>query len=184
MSRPYLGIIFALTLLIAGGMYWFNSPAPESAIGEWQEALPKTYLVNAKTSNFNEEGALTDVLAAQSAEMYPSKKETLLESPRMYTHNLNEDTWTASSDMGRYDHRREVLTLTENVVLSNDINHVTLKTEQMKIDLRRNTALSRVPVTISDGLNSTTADGMRVDMDSQTVKLQPNVESIYVKPSL
>jgi LPS export ABC transporter protein LptC len=183
MPRPYLRIMFALTLIIAGWYYWFPDSTPETAIGEWQKTLPKTYLVNAKTSRFNEEGALTDVLAAQSAAMYPSKKETLLESPRMYSHNLNEDTWTAHSDMGRFDHKREVLTLSENVVLSNDINQVTLKTEQMRIDLRRNTAVSRVPVTISDGQNSTSADGMWADMDSQTVKLRPNVESIYVKPS-
>jgi lipopolysaccharide export system protein LptC len=183
MPRPSLRILLALTLIIAGGYYWLPGSTPETAIGEWQKALPKTYLVNAKTSNFNEEGALTDVLAAQSAAMYPSTKETLLESPRMYSHNLNEDTWTVYSDTGHFDHRREVLTLSENVVLSNDINHVTLKSEQMRIDLRRNTALSRVPVTISDGLNSTTADGMWADMDSQTVRLRPNVESIYVKPS-
>ena len=103
-------------------------------------------------------------------------------SPRVYSHNVNEDSWSASSQNGLYYNKLEVLTLTDNVVLSNDTNQVELTTEEMKIDLRKNTATAIVPVTIRSGQSSTVADGMVANLDKQTVRLKPNVRSIYVNP--
>ena len=105
-----------------------------------------------------------------------------MESPRMYSHNLNNDTWSASANTGRYWNKRQVLTLSDNVVLTNDNNQVTLRTEEMKINLRENTAISRVPVTITSGVNRTSADSMFADLDAQIVRLKRNVESVYAPP--
>jgi lipopolysaccharide export system protein LptC len=44
-------------------------------------------------------------------------------------------------------------------------------------------ATANVPVTITNGPNSTRADSMTADLDTQTVRLRHNVESIYVKPT-
>ena len=182
MPRSYLQVILAITLVIAASYYlapdWEDSPE----VSAWQKALPKTYLVNTRTSTYNEEGALTDVLEAATATFYPSLRASELESPRLYSHNLHDDTWSASSDSGRYEHRQEVLILTSNVILANDSHQVELATEQMRFDLRRNVATSKVPVTITHGASSTRADGMVADLDAQTVRLQPNVRSIYVQP--
>ena len=183
MPRPYLQLLLAITLVIAAGYYLTSGLVPNPEVSEWQQALPKTYLINTRTSTYNEEGALTDVLEAETAKFYPDERQSLMESPRLFSHNLDDDTWSASSDNGHFAHNRELLTLSNNVVLSNDTNLVVLKTEKMKIDLVRNIAISKEPVTVTHGGSTTRADGMIADLDSQTVRLRPNVESIYVKPT-
>lgn len=183
MPKPYLQLLLAVTLVVAVGYYLTPGFAPNPQVSEWQQALPKTYLINTRTSTYNEEGALTDVLEAQTAKFYPGQRQSLMESPRLFSHNLDDDTWSASSDNGEFAHNRKLLTLTNNVVLSNDTNLVVLKTEKMRIDLVRNMAISKVPVTVTHGGSTTSADGMIADLDSQTVRLRPNVESIYVKPT-
>jgi len=183
MPRPYLQALFAITVVLAISYYLSQGSQPDAEVSAWQEALPKTYLINTRSSSFNEQGTLTDVLEAADAKFYRKRKQSLLDSPRLYSHNTDEDTWSASSESGRFEHKRETLTLSKNVVLSNDTHQVLLKTEKMKIDLRRNTAVSKAPVLITHGDSSTRAEGMIADLDAQTVRLQRNVESVYVKPN-
>lgn len=178
-----LQIIVVIVLLLTAVFYLFSGSDPDPKVSAWQKALPKTYLINTRTSTYDEGGSLTNVLEAKTATFYPSKNESVMESPRLYTHNLDDDAWSASSNLGHYEHRRELLTLTESVVLRDDTHQVQLDTEQMKIYLRRNRAISRVRVTLTHGASSTTADGMVANLDAQTVRLTPNVETIYVQPS-
>ena len=182
MPRPYLQVMMAITAVIAASYFLMPGLEHDEEVSEWQQALAKTYLINTRTATYDEEGKLTDVLQAATATFYPSKKESTLEEPRLYSHNLNDDTWSVSAEAGRYDHRREILTLSTAVVLSNDSQNVQLTTEQMRIDLKKNLASTKVPVTIIQGTNTTRADGMVANLDAQTVRLQPNVESTYVKP--
>jgi LPS export ABC transporter protein LptC len=182
MPRSSLQLILVIVITLA--TIYYLSPGSESSSRAiaLQEKLPKTYLNNARTYSYSEEGALTDVLEAESVTFYPTRKASVLVAPRMYSHNVNEDTWSASSQNGLYYNKRKVLTLTDNVVLTNDTNQVTLTTEELKIDLQKNTAISVVQVTVRSGESSTVADGMLANLDKQTVRLQPNVESVYVKP--
>ena len=182
MPRPYLQVMLAITALIAASYFLAPGLEPDTGVSEWQQALAKTYLINTHTATYDEEGKLTDVLQAAAATFYPAKKQSELDSPRLYSHNINDDTWSVSAQIGRYEHKREILILTDTVVLSNDTNNVQLATEQMKIDLQRNLATSKVPVIITHGASSTRADGMVANLNAQTVRMQPNVESIYVKP--
>lgn len=181
MPKPYIQMLLAVTLVIAAGYYLTPGLVPNPTVSEWQQALPKTYLINTRTSTYNEEGVLTDVLEATDAKFYPGEHESLMQSPRLFSHNLDEDTWSASADNGQFAHNRKLLTLTNNVSLSNDTNLVVLTTQEMKIDMVRNMAISKVPVTVTHGASTTRADGMIADLDSQTVRLRPNVESIYVQ---
>lgn len=182
MPHPYLQVLFALVLIIAGGYLFFDDAVQSPEVSEWQQTLPKTYLEGSRVSSYNEEGALTDVLEAASAVFYPSMKESVLTSPRLYSHNLRDDTWSVSSDSGLFNHKREMLTLNNNVVLINDTNKVQLSTETMYIDFRKNIASSKVPVLITHGESSTRAEGMVANLESQVVRLEPNVETIYVQP--
>jgi LPS export ABC transporter protein LptC len=182
MPRPYLQALLAITLVLATSYYLSQGSQPSPEVSAWQEALPKTYLVNTRSSTFDESGALTDVLEADSARYYASRKQSLMDSPRLYSHNAEGDIWSASSETGYFEHKRETLILSKNVSLSNDTHQVLLETQKMKIDFRRNIAVSKAPVVITHGASSTRAEGMIADLDAQTVRLQRNVESVYVQP--
>lgn len=184
MPKHYLQAIFAITVLIAPSYYFSGSAAVGSKVGAGQQTVPKTYLVNPRTSSFDKNGALTEVLEAKTATYYPDKTESLLDSPRLYSHNLDGDTWSATSDIGRYEIGGKTLTLSNNVILTSDTNQVQLTSQRMMIDFKRNRATSPVPVTITHGASSTIADAMVADLDAQTVRLQSNVESVYVQPNL
>ncbi|MEH6580382.1 MAG: LPS export ABC transporter periplasmic protein LptC [Halioglobus sp.] len=183
MPRVYLQVLLALALLIAASYYLAPGSEPSPEVSARQKALPKTYLINVRSSNYDEAGALTEVIQADTATYYPSQNKSLLEEPRLYSHNLDNDTWSASAEIGHYEHGREMLTFTNNVRLTNDTNQVHLTTERMKIDLRKNMATSDVPVTITHGESNTRADGMVANLDAQILQLRPNVESIYVQPT-
>ena len=182
MPRSYVQLILVIALML-GVSYYLAPGSDESLVTDaWENKLPKTYLVNTRSWNYSELGALTDVLEADKATFYLSGRESLLESPRLYSHNLRDETWSVSAKVGRYENRRKILTLTDTVILTNDTKQVQLATEEMKINLQRNTARSTVPVTLTHGRNSTRADSMFANFDAQTVRLKPNVESIYFPP--
>ena len=184
MPRHYLQAIVAISFMMVVSYYFSGNTVVGPKIGAELPTVPKTYLVNPRTSSFDETGALSEVLEAKTATFYPGKTESLLDSPRLYSHNLDGDTWSATSDIGRYEISGKTLTLSNNVTLTNDTNQVQLKSQRMMIDFERNRATSPVPVTISHGDSSTIADAMVADLDAQTVSLESNVESVYVQPDL
>lgn len=102
--------------------------------------------------------------------------------PHFYSHQGNDRTWSAVSDRGTLYHRAEVLKLDGNVTLSNDQSGAQLETQKMKIYLDTRIAISIAPVLATQGLSSSTADGMVADLGKETITMAPNVESIYVQP--
>jgi len=182
MPKHYLQAIVAISVMVLVSYFFSESTDPEPTMGAESQTVPKTYLVNPRTSSFDESGALTEVLEAKTATFYAGKTESLLDSPRLYSHNLDGDTWSATSDIGRYQIQGKTLTLSNNVILINDTNQVQLQSQRMMIDFERNRATSPVPVTITHGDSSTHADSMVADLDAQTVTLEQNVESVYVQP--
>ncbi|MFK8047747.1 MAG: LPS export ABC transporter periplasmic protein LptC [Halioglobus sp.] len=183
MPRHYFQALVAISFMLVASYYFSGNTVVSPIASGGLQTVPKTYLVNPRTSSFDETGALTEVLEAKTATFYPSKTESLLNAPKLYSHNLEGDTWSATSDIGRYELSGKTLTLSNNVILTNDTNQVQLKSQRMMIDFERNRATSPVPVTISHRDSSTTADAMVADLDAQTVSLDRNVESVYVQPN-
>ena len=179
MPRPLLSVLLLVALTGALAYYW----DPESVL-KFEEpgqhrALPKTYLVNTRSITYDEQGSLSEILEASDVRYFPNQKRSLIVEPRYYAHNGNNRTWSVSSDTGRFLDKLEILFLEGNVMLTDDQSEGHLNTEAMQISLRRKIATSRLPVTLTRGLNITTADGMQADMNKEQIRLMPNVESIY-----
>ena len=183
MPRPIL-FLALLASLAAAGLYFWNSGEPqESEASLAQKNLAKTYLVNTRSLRYGERGALTEILEATSVRYFPNQNHSVLVAPKYYSHNGNDRTWSVVSDTGRFLDNRELLFLQGNVVLTDDQNEGRLYTEAMQINLQKKTARSRVPVTLKQGLNTITADGMLADLNKEQIRLTPNVESIYAPVS-
>lgn len=182
MPRPLLQILFALSLVLAANYYWDPSPArtldPETR--ERQQALPRTYIETARTWSFDEQGNLSDIVEAQRVEQFPQRRLSNITEPRFYSHSENDKTWSASATRGSYFDGAERLVLRNNVVLTHDQSGTTMNTHALDIYLESRTAQSKRKVIITRGQNRTTADGLLADLDRETLKLKPNVESIYV----
>jgi LPS export ABC transporter protein LptC len=181
-----IGLI--LTLAVSGAFLVMLFVDPGRLLNPQQDAaveaqsIPQTYLADVRSLSFNERGVLDEIREAATLEHFADRNLSLMRSPRFYSHNGNDKTWSAAADRGRFRPGKRVLTLTDNVVLTNDASGGTLSTSRMTIDLQRKTARSRSPVTLVQGESSIRADGMFADLEQEQVTMKPNVESVYVAP--
>lgn len=184
MQRSFLQVLVAIGLVLAGSYYWRpgGNPAADPEIIALQKALPKTYLTNTRSWLYNDSGELTEVLEASKVEQFSPRDVSVLASPRYYSHNGNDRTWSASADQGRFHQRNQILYLRENVLLTNDQTGGQLEARAMTVDTRNKTAKSKVPVKIRQGTSTIQADGMLADLNQERIQMMPNVESTYVTP--
>jgi LPS export ABC transporter protein LptC len=184
MSRP--GIPILVLILLGVLISFFRDPAelisPTDFIAKRERALPQTYVGRARSLTFDEHGRLTEIMEARTIEHFEQRDESLLDYPRFYSHNGDEKTWSATADRGRFQPSTEALTLESNVVLTNDASGGRLDTEQLTILLADRIAFSEVEVTVTHGLSSMRADGMHADLEQEQISMNPNVESLYVRP--
>ncbi|GHD25813.1 hypothetical protein GCM10007053_02060 [Halioglobus pacificus] len=182
MLRVALQVLLALSLVMAVLYFWRPADirTPDSATAERRGDLPKTYLYAIQRTSYDETGELSGIVRAIKAQDFPEQRETRFTLPRIYTHDGDARTWSASADNGKLKHGSQKLFLTENVQLINDQSTARLDTQSMTLDLKAKTAISRVPVAMTEGANRIDAQGMEADLITERVRLQPNVESIYV----
>lgn len=182
MPRPLLQVLLALTLLLAVNLLWDPRPGsvPDEETSRRQDALPKTYIEEVQTWSFDENGALNDMLEAKRVDQFSRGNYSMIVEPRLYSHSENDRTWSVSADRGRYQHSEEQLLLRRNVILSHDQTGTRMSTHALDIQMEERTARGNRRVTIVQGDNRTTADGLLVDLDQETVLLTPNVETLYV----
>lgn len=183
MPRLPLQILLAITVLVAAG--YFGRPqtagTPDSQTSIRQQELPQTYLTSVRAWSFDEDGMLTDIIEADGVEQFPRRNLSLIQEPRFYAHSGDDKTWSASAERGRGDDKSERLLLRKNVVLVHDQTGTRLDTHALDIDLDQQVATSKRKVTVVQGNNRTTADGIEVRMEDETIMMKPNVESIYAQ---
>ena len=185
MPRTSLQVLLGITLVMAVFYFWRPTDlrTPDQATAERRGELPKTYLYAIRRWTYDEDGQLADIMEAIRAEDFPQRRQTLFTLPRVYTHDGNDRTWSAAADQGSLRQGSQKLFLRENVNLVNDQTGARLDTRAMTLDLRQKTAVSKVPVTITDGTNRIKARGMEADLVSERVIMKPQVESVYVPES-
>ena len=131
--------------------------------------------------SFDEEGLLVDIIEAEDLQQFPRRNLSLVSQPRYYAHSGDDKSWSASAERGRGDDKTDILMLRKHVVLIHDQSGTRLDTHALDIDLNQQIATSNRKVTIVQGSNRTTADGIEVHMNEETILMKPNVESIYAQ---
>lgn len=172
-------MLLLAALATALAYFWDPNNALDFNPPEKQSTLAKTYVMNTRTLTYNEQGSLTEILEAAEVQHFAKQKKSFMITPRYYSHNGGDRTWSVTSDRGRFLNKQELLFLEGNVILTDDLNNGHLYTEALQINLERKIATSRVPIKIIQGLNTITAKGMVADLNKEQVRLMPDVESIY-----
>lgn len=183
MQKTVLQLLLAIAALLAAGLYWTPGadPSADPAVMKRQMALAQTYLEETRSWEYSDSGELSQILEAQRAEFFKRRNVSELEQPRFYSHDGNDRSWSASAEWGRYRHAAGILNLQDSVVLHNDQTGGTLESAAMTLNVKNNTARSKVPVTITQGDSNIRADGMVADLNRERIVMSPNVESIYVQ---
>jgi len=180
MSKTMLPLLLVLITLAYFGYNWGPQEITAAATPAQPNTLIKTYLVNTRTLSYDDRGILTQILEASRVEQYVKKKHSLMQQPRMYSHVGDNQSWSVRSNRGLYFPRREIVNLRGKVVFTNEQRQLELVTQSMKINLKDESAESKVPVTITQGRSTTTAQGMTADLKKEQILMKSNVESIYV----
>jgi len=173
-----LGIL-ALLLLA-----WFWSPDLDNPLDQRPPAardpVVSSYLTDSRSHTHDESGQLVEILAAQRVEHLERENLSEFIQPRYYAHDGHDRSWSLSAHHGTLRHEEEVMALRESIILTNDQSGGTLTTQALDLDLRERIATSQEPVTIRWADNQVTADGMRANLTTEVIRLEPNVESLYV----
>jgi lipopolysaccharide export system protein LptC len=182
MPKAFLQIALAVVLALLAGYYWQpgGSLDADPDTVKRQMALAKTYVYDARSWEYDEDGALEQILEANRMEYFARRKVYELTEPRFYSHDGNDRTWSATAELGRFRHNKNLLLLRRNVVLSNDETGGRLTTRAMTLNVKQKTARSRTPVKVTEGQNVIRADGMVADLSGKRIEMAPNVESTYV----
>lgn len=184
MQRTALPIFLVLSLALFASFYWRpgGDPDADPDTVRRQMTLPRTYLEEVRSWQYDVDGDLKEVMEADRAEYFARRDASELQQPRFYSHDGNDRTWSASAERGTLRHRPGIVKLRRNVRLVNDQTGGTLATQAMTLNTRENTARSLVPVTITQNGSILRADGMTADLNSERIVMSPNVESTYVQP--
>ena len=180
MPRPFLFLLLLAALTAALGYYWNPDAILELGGATKESSNAKTYLTGTRTLTYDQQGSLQEIMEATEVRYIPGQKHSLITAPRYYSHNGDNQTWSVESDQGRFTHNREILFLQGNVILTHDQNKGQLTTEAMQVNLKTDIAKSNVPVTITQGLTTIKAKGMVADLNKETIRMMPDVESVYV----
>jgi LPS export ABC transporter protein LptC len=141
---------------------------------------PDLYLLNASISQFNHQGKLDSVIAAEKFTHYPLTDVTTLKQPNVRLYSLhNSQPWNIVSENGRLlslsKYREEVVELWDGVQAARfGGNHQALsfKTENLIVYPGQHLVECDQKVVISNANSETTAAGMQARFDIGRFKLQ------------
>jgi LPS export ABC transporter protein LptC len=181
MPRITLQVLLAIALVLAANYYWNTQHlrGPDDDTSARQGDLPQTYLEQTRAWSFDQNGDLTDILEADRVEQFSRGRVSLLTRPRFYVHSGDDKTWSAVAERGRFEEHSERLLLRRKVVLRHDQTGLRLDTHALDIEVDDKTATSQKKVTVTQGSNRTTADGLFASLNDETITLKPNVETTY-----
>lgn len=177
-------LLLALLALLLLAWFWapnLDTPLDQRAAARQQPSVT-TYLTDSRSQAYNEAGQLVEILAAERIAYRDVDDTSELSQPRYYAHDGDDRSWSLVAQRGTLRHATEILSLNQDILLTNDQSGGTLATRALTLNLRSKTATSMVPVTFTQANNRVTADGMRADLTAQVIHLEPNVESLYVPP--
>jgi len=153
---------------------------------------PDYYTVNSTFNEFNEQGLLVHSLKTERLLHYPSTEETALEKPVITSYNdAGAPLWKASGDSGLLEGDGSHFQLNQNVIVwqigqqvskqSANPNPIQMQltTEQLNIDMDNNQASSDQAIRIVTPEGTTDAVGLFVDMSSNRIVLESQVEGRY-----
>lgn len=141
---------------------------------------------------FDDQGVLKHTMYSSASEHYAVSKETHFVSPVIITNEQYssdddnpEDGWQISAQTGIADDANEHVTLKDKVIAKpsqgrpTSLEAVTITTEQLDYHTIKGIVMTDLPVRIESDQSVTTAIGMTLDINQQTLTLHQRVKSRY-----
>ena len=178
MNRIWL-IIAGVIVLVAAAI-WFGQSVTGINISSKPpvNTVIDSYFVNVKTHDFDREGKLSAGLQATRAQRFLGSDVIQLELPRLVYYK-QDPNWRGYAKAGQYDTDKEIFTLQNDVLLERADDSAQLTTELLIYKKQQNLIESPEKVTITAPEGTTTGRGMTLNLQTETLDLHHDVESIY-----
>ena len=177
--RGIIGLVMLTTV-----SFWANRLQDDETLEPVADLDPKLNYVlrDFELQFFDEYGRPTINLRAPVFRNNPNLELGTIESPELKLNqakvvwNLTADTATVTADKEHVQLLGQVVVRRTETTTGNWIN---LETREVQIEVTPQTAVTRQPVHMNDGLNTASAIGLALDLKSNTFILKEQVKATY-----
>ncbi len=142
--------------------------------------IPESYLINIRSTHYDETGTLTYELTADQTEHLLISEHTKLTQPTI-TYFTTASPWQVHAENGTISQDGNLIELTNNVVLQQKNTQSELHTQYLSIKPNDKIAETTAEIVLRSREGVTRAVGMQALLDRDLYKLQSNVVGLYEK---
>ncbi|MBL4828072.1 MAG: LPS export ABC transporter periplasmic protein LptC, partial [Spongiibacteraceae bacterium] len=154
--------------------------SPPTLLTEKETKLnPTYYLANAKSSQFDENGALKMTIKNDFVEHVPEDNSSLLKQPRIALYRDGVLDWTIRSDTGVAFQTGYRIDLEQRVIIASGDNKMVLKTPFLSLYPDEKRIETDKPVTLKSPAGFTRAIGLEANLQTKQVHLLDQVRGQY-----
>lgn len=137
------------------------------------------YIDQLERRHFDENGQLTRRIHTEQAFQYSNEPDIFYFTKPVFHIGSANDNWTGQSQQAVTNLATEQIVLSGDVVFHHSQNTARIRTQQLTIDNVNKNAFTTEPVELSSDRSRTTATGLHIDFDAQTLQLQNNVRTYF-----
>lgn len=145
------------------------------------------FIETLERKHFDENGQLSSRINTDEAFQFNNSPDMLHLVRPKFVLGRDGSTWYGQSQEASTNLSAEQIELRGDVIFHQKENAARIHTQQLVIDNLKKVAYSQAPIELSNERSSTTATGIYIDFDAQTIQLQNHVHTHYqpdrVKPS-
>lgn len=186
MKKPRFSRLTALAVLAGSGalltyLAVLNSDTPPLMNHVTGSDPIDLYVVQPRGAKFDENGRLTQTLEAERLTHFQGSNRSELIEPRLHIHTKKNAIWDGDARTGTLLGDSEIR-LRDNVVIAERDGITRLTTSQLNYFPKEQKVDSAAGVVMKRASDTTTAVGMRADLNSNRVELLSRVEGRHVLP--
>ncbi len=185
-ERPFLrtlalGGTFAATVFLL----WRSDEPPrtqDDAADLRGKTEPDGFVINGSYTSYDESGNVKIQFTSPRIEQFDDENLATMREPRARLFGQPEtEPWIVEAENGSLLQNEGVLYLTDHVKVIRTVGEreSTMTTTNLTLDNDQGTVYTEAPVTITDEIGVTRAQGMRAWIDDRTLELKSQVEGRY-----
>ncbi len=182
-AKQFIVFFFILIILSCLGLYYNHNTVSIRLDHESLVNSVDTTILDVTVRQFNQEGALANVLSSPIVQHIPRNDMYLFQNPYIVVQQKKEPPWDISSQKAQMYERGKQITFIGNVLVhqqkGNKSQESTLKTEEVTYFPKEKKASSKVLVTYEQSGNIIQSIGMNAYLDEKRVELLHQARGSY-----
>ena len=177
--RRYIFVPLLLIIIITNVYQDEQSQIERLQVPVDTNELPDYYMEQLSIKLFDENGAIKAAIESPTLVHYASQAQAEMEMPEIKLYGLTDQVWNLRADKGRILDESQDIALEKNVTIDlakSDTNQLNFATSNLYYEFLAHRAWNQSPVTFSRATAYGSANGLSIDLNTETFELQNQVE--------